>query len=608
MDFLRYTALYRRKVRLFANSAREDWIRWAPCSPGATPFPGLHVFASGDWRDGTNFNPWSGPGEVGPFPRGQYNRKPPPPVPFCGGGFRGPLSGYEHGFDIAILDQPAPSGWLAGDCCQSKSVVGQRSGPKSLWGVAWDSAVHSAQGLLSVSQDAADYYSIVGSRQGANTHLYPYSYLLFLVGSLEGSDAHVGPRIALRSAVGSQQGQILGLRYLEQQTLFSFVGQRSFADFSARVTPSPAGTRNVLAGGLVTAVYRPGRTIRSDVLAGAQVVFYTTAPSRYSASVLAGGRVDYTESSTAIYTPAVLAGAQVGVVMQTDGRYSPQVLAGGMVDYTESSTATYSPQVLAGSLITAPYQTSQTYAVQVMSGGKVSSGLTTAGTYSPKVLGGGMIHGSYTVVVTFTTSGTWTCPAGVTSVSVLVIGGGGGGVSTTSTSGGGGGGGGAYSFTPALTVIPATVYSVAVSISHGPGTGGSSSWFGSTSTALATPGSVGSGTVGGIGGNATTSVGTTKHSGGQGGSSGATDGGGGGGASGAPGATGAAGSNGTAGTGGNGGGGSGNYGAGGHGGGSLANGSPGGNYGGGGGGAGPTTGTQTGGTGAAGLVIITYQL
>ena len=70
---------------------------------------------------------------------------------------------------------------------------------------------------------------------------------------------------------------------------------------------------------------------------------------------------------------------------------------------------------------------------------------------------------------TFTTTGTWTCPAGVTSVTVECWGGGGGasqGLGGGTARGGGGGGGGSYAKTNSITVTPGVTYSYTV------GTGG----------------------------------------------------------------------------------------------------------------------------------------
>src|ERR1041384_1475161 len=96
---------------------------------------------------------------------------------------------------------------------------------------------------------------------------------------------------------------------------------------------------------------------------------------------------------------------------------------------------------------------------------------------------------------TFTATGTWTAPGGVTSVVVKCWGGGGGGGGTAvNPSAGGGGAGGAFS-TSTITVVPYTTYTVTVgaagtagSNSGGNGGTGGSSWFGSTSTVLAVGG------------------------------------------------------------------------------------------------------------------------
>ena len=70
-----------------------------------------------------------------------------------------------------------------------------------------------------------------------------------------------------------------------------------------------------------------------------------------------------------------------------------------------------------------------------------------------------------TTLVSYTTVGTttWTCPAGVTSVEVLVVGGGGGGAwGNVNADGNGGGGGGGVLYFPAYPVTPGTGYTVIV--------------------------------------------------------------------------------------------------------------------------------------------------
>ncbi|MBU1214096.1 MAG: LamG domain-containing protein, partial [Gammaproteobacteria bacterium] len=136
---------------------------------------------------------------------------------------------------------------------------------------------------------------------------------------------------------------------------------------------------------------------------------------------------------------------------------------------------------------------------------------------------------SHAVTDTITTTGTWTAPAGVTSVDVEVWGGGGaGGGNPTNNDGGGGGGGGAYSKTTAIPVVPGTVYTVTVGaggigVAGGNGGVGGDSWFNSAATLMAKGGAGGAapaggaGGVGGAGGAAAAGVGAIKFSGGTGG-------------------------------------------------------------------------------------------
>lgn len=99
--------------------------------------------------------------------------------------------------------------------------------------------------------------------------------------------------------------------------------------------------------------------------------------------------------------------------------------------------------------------------------------------------------------VTFNASGTWTAPAGVTSVTVEAWGGGGaGGGQNLGSDGGGGGGGGAYSKVVSLPVTPGNNYTVTVGaggigVSGGNGGAGGDSYFLNTSTVLAKGGAGG---------------------------------------------------------------------------------------------------------------------
>lgn len=234
-------------------------------------------------------------------------------------------------------------------------------------------------------------------------------------------------------------------------------------------------------------------------------------------------------------------------------------------------------------------------------------------------------------VATLVTSGTWICPANVTSIQVECWGGGGAGGSglkNTSSAFAGGGAGGAYSRVNALSVTPNTSYTVSIGaggvslitpdLATAPG-GDSSFSFGASTLCLAKGGAggqtivnSGAGTRTGLAGagSSTGCIGDTFFAGGSGyagqGSSGlptASSGGGGGGSGGtssaglsatdAPGAAAVAGGGvgGAGKSGGNG------------------NGTAGGLPGGGGGGArGSSTGTQaTGGNGSAGQIVVTVK-
>ncbi len=192
---------------------------------------------------------------------------------------------------------------------------------------------------------------------------------------------------------------------------------------------------------------------------------------------------------------------------------------------------------------------------------------------------------------TFTTSGTWTVPCGVTSVTVSVYGaGGGGGGSNSGGQAGGGGGAGGYA-SSVFVVTPGTTFSYIVgsggtsgSSSGGDGgPGGASSWDGGTVFANGGSGGIGVNN-GGAGGTGGTGIGTTTITGGNGNPGGNAIGGSGGSASGPDG------------------------GSGGVGGAAGVNGGSGSDFGGGGGGGGDKVGSSSpsGGAGASGAIVLSY--
>lgn len=144
-------------------------------------------------------------------------------------------------------------------------------------------------------------------------------------------------------------------------------------------------------------------------------------------------------------------------------------------------------------------------------------------------------------VDTYNANTTWTAPANVYTVQVECWGaGGGGGAGTGNPAGGGGGAGGAYVKSTTVNVTPGVTYTVTVGVGGTVGSTtaggiGGSSWFGATSTILATGGAGGalasssSSSATGATASTTGSVGATINKGGNGGTgSGGNSAGGGG--------------------------------------------------------------------------------
>jgi uncharacterized repeat protein (TIGR01451 family) len=211
-----------------------------------------------------------------------------------------------------------------------------------------------------------------------------------------------------------------------------------------------------------------------------------------------------------------------------------------------------------------------------------------------------------TTTADFDSTGTFTVPAGVTSL-VVEAWGGGGGPRNDGTTRRGGGGGGAYALST-IAVTPLATYDVVVgqggAVVHAGTVGnpGGNSYFDDGTQVLAAGGSGGIDT-GGAGGSGAVSIGAVRYSGGNGGARSSTISGGGGGGGGSAYAN-ATGQNGAAGSGASGGAGGAGEGPGGNGGNYGQPGRAGNTPGGGGGGRGSDGGN--GGAGASGLVRVTF--
>jgi hypothetical protein len=209
----------------------------------------------------------------------------------------------------------------------------------------------------------------------------------------------------------------------------------------------------------------------------------------------------------------------------------------------------------------------------------------------------------YSQTQTFTTTGTYTVPAGVTSITVEAWGGGGKGgtvsiVGVTS----GGGGGGAYT-RKVLTVSPGNIFTATVGAGSTTTAAGGDSWFSTNSTVLSKGGNsvANNSATGAAGGLASACIGDISYNGGNG-ANGAGILGGGGGSSAGTASNGANASGSTAGSAPSGGGNGGNGNLLSLGGGGTAGSAPGG----GGGGSFVAVFAQTGGSGGNGKIIVTW--
>ena len=117
----------------------------------------------------------------------------------------------------------------------------------------------------------------------------------------------------------------------------------------------------------------------------------------------------------------------------------------------------------------------------------------------------------------FTANSSWTAPAGISSVTALVVAGGGGGGSG-SYGGHGGGGAGGVQYTTSLAVTPTTVYPITVGGGGGVNTSGSPSSIGSVLVSTGGGRGGGNSTINGNGGS------STAESGGSGGGGGGDSG------------------------------------------------------------------------------------
>jgi len=301
-------------------------------------------------------------------------------------------------------------------------------------------------------------------------------------------------------------------------------------------TPSQQYTASTTIYGINTSVpvsVTGGSASVSTVSNGGSITVYLNASSSYSSTTTATLNVGGVTNSFSVTTLAADTTPDSYSFTSLSNQNSSTVVTSNTVTITGINVGT-SVSISGGtfSINGGAFTTSgtiynnNTLAIRLTTSASWSTSVTatvTVGTLSRTFTATTMAQPSGTQYYTTVGSNTWTCPVGVTSVSICLIGGGGGGGTVL---GSGGGGGGGCTKANNVAVTPGTNYTIVV------GAAGTSTSSGGSSTGLgytATGGSVGIVTVGGNGGTGTYSGGK----GGSGASSGSySSGGGGGGAAG----------------------------------------------------------------------------
>ena len=293
----------------------------------------------------------------------------------------------------------------------------------------------------------------------------------------------------------------------------------------------------------------------NSVSAGSSPVWVTTSPINYDFSVSwNGGSLSATDSDGgSSVTYSVVSGSlPSGITLASDGTFSgtpttSQVSAsiratdsgGNYVDrtflfnrkpvwvttslaqatqgsaYSQTLSATDETSISSYTLVsgTLPSGLSLNTSTGAITG-TVSAGNNNTLTFRATDSNGGTQDKNLTIatltVASFTTSGSWIAPSGVSSVNALVVAGGGGGGSGT-YGGQGGGGAGGVRYVTSQSVTPGTTYTITIGAGASPNASGNTTSFGSLISCT------GGGRGGGNSSNNTNSGGQTAQNGGSGG-------------------------------------------------------------------------------------------
>lgn len=285
----------------------------------------------------------------------------------------------------------------------------------------------------------------------------------------------------------------------------------------------PVGT-NAIQAGAVTASQIAANTITAGQIATGAITAAKIAAGAIDAMTITGATI-VTNSATGgvyIYAGTPTTGNLIVSISATGGMDAfgntyPQGLSvsQGEID----GTTIHGSSITAGSL-SAGSIGNTAIVNSDFNGGTVDNSNITFDSNGGTLL----VYASTTTTATFTTSGSFTVPAGVTALTVECWGAGGGaaggGLGGGANSGGYGGGGGAYAKVNSLTVTPGNSYAYVVGTGgsggapNNLGSSGSASTFDSTSC-KANAGAAATISRVGIGGSAVSSIGDVKFAGGD---------------------------------------------------------------------------------------------
>ena len=393
MDILRLSGLYRRRVRLFYNSQREDWIVWKPCAPDAPVLPFWHIFASGLWRDSLNRNPWSGPGEVKEsWP--QFRHKPGLPVSWCQN-FLGTQQDFQNGWDVSILNQPLPPPVLDFNCtCFASPPVSGGRTVTTIWGIGFK-AIAGSRRTVRTAWGPSVLWNTVAARKGTVATSWRFRWKLAPKPASKRTVWNIAvPPLRVIFRFAGKRQPVMVIAQSATVRLPCLPSRKTMVSLHPRIVPPAFGRVNIQGGGIVSLVQGSVSVYQALVVGGGQVSVFETDKWIGLAQVLGGGLVSSVVASTWSGSVEVLGGGLVSSVVASTWSGSVEVLGGGLVSSVVTSTWSGSVEVLGGGLVSSVVTSTWSGSVELLGGGRLAMTVVSITPYTGKALGGGQVTNS----------------------------------------------------------------------------------------------------------------------------------------------------------------------------------------------------------------------